>query len=186
MDKFNDIIKGAGEEMDKALEHVRHEFNKIMAGRASSSMVEEIKVHSYGSLVPINQVASVSTSDAVTIVIKPWDKSIIIEIEKALLNSKLGFSPRNDGSTIFITIPSLTEERRVQLSKLSGTVAENGKVAIRTIRKKFKDAIKLLEHDGVAEDDIKKMEVKLQDLTDNQITKIDKMLGNKVKELSTI
>jgi ribosome recycling factor len=186
MDSFNGILNDAGHEMDKALDHIKHEFSRIIAGKASATMVDEIRVHSYGALVPINQVASVNTTDAVTIVIKPWDKSLIIEIEKAILNSKLGFNPRSDGSTVFISIPSLTEERRLQLGKAASSVAENGKVAIRTIRKKFKESIKLLEDDGASEDDMKKLETKLQELTDSHINKVDKMLEGKIKELSTI
>ncbi|WP_300674047.1 ribosome recycling factor [Soonwooa sp.] len=178
MEELELIVASVKEEMNAALKHLDHAFQKIRAGRASTAMVQDVMVEYYGSMTPINQVANVSVPDAMTISIQPWDRGAINAIEKAIINSNLGFAPSNNGDVIILNVPPLTEERRKDLAKQAKSEAEQSKIVIRNARQEgMKDLKKL---DGVSEDLVKGSEKDIQDLTDQYIKKIDDAF--KVKE----
>ena len=186
MEDIDFLLDHAEEMMDKAVAHLGVELSKIRAGKASPGMLDTLMVEYYGAMTPLNQVASVTTPDARTIAIKPWEKQMIKEIEKAILNSDLGFNPQNDGELIRINIPALTEERRKNLVKQSKVEAENGKISIRNIRKDVNDSLKNLLKEGVAEDEVKVAEDEVQKITDKHTLKIDQVLEAKEKDIMTI
>jgi ribosome recycling factor len=186
MDDVQKQLDQAQQAMEKAYVHVQTEFTKIRAGRALPAMLDGVMVAYHGNMTPIHQVASVSTPDARTLTIKPWEKSIIAEIEKAIMNSNLGLNPQNDGEYIRINIPPLTEERRKTLAKQVKNEAEKGRVVVRNIRKDFKEALKQLQKAGISEDETKKAEEKLQNLTDKCINKIDTLLAKKEAEVMEV
>lgn len=187
---MNDLIKlqldDAKEHMEKTVAHTDHELLKIRAGKAMPSMVDGVHVDYYGSLVPVSQVANVNTPDARTIVIQPWEKTMITPIEKAIMEANLGFNPQNDGIVVRINVPPLTEERRKDLVKKVKAEAEAGKVTVRNIRKDANEKIKKLTKEGVSEDDIKVGEAEVQKLTDSFIAKIDKLVEAKEKDILTV
>jgi ribosome recycling factor len=184
MDELQLYLDEAKELMTKAYNHVGHELTKIRAGKANPSMLDGIMVSYYGAYTPLNQVSSLTTPDARTIFIKPWEKSLIQEIEKAILTANLGLNPQNDGQQVIINIPMLTEERRKQLVKQVGNECEHGKVSIRTIRKETNEELKKVK--GVSEDDVKHAEEKVQKLTDEFIVKIDALMKKKEVEIMTV
>lgn len=186
MDETQEYLKQAGLAMAKAHERTQKEFAKIRAGRAMPNMLDGIMVMYYDNATPINQVASISSPDARTLAIKPWEKKIIPEIEKAILNSKLGLTPQNDGETVRLNIPPLTEERRKDLVKQVRSEAEKGKVAVRNVRKEVKETLKQLQKAGTSEDAIKKAEEQAQKLTDDAINKVDELLGHKETEIMEV
>jgi ribosome recycling factor len=169
--------------MQKAYTHTQAEFVKIRAGRAMPDMVEGLQVPYYNSSAPLSQVASVTAPDARTLVIKPWDKQLLQEIEKTIAASRLGLQPQNDGQVIRLIVPSLTEERRKDLAKQAKNEAEKGKVSIRNIRKDSKEALKSLQKEGASEDLIKGAEEKLQTLTDKHIQQLDKLVIQKEADI---
>jgi ribosome recycling factor len=177
-------LEEAKDLMNKAYAHVQHELTKIRAGKANPSMLDGIQVSYYGAITPLNQVSSLTTPDARTIFIKPWEKGLIAEIEKAILTANLGLNPQNDGQQVIINIPMLTEERRKQLVKQVGHECEHGRVSIRSIRKETNEHLKKIK--GVSEDDVKNAEEKTQKLTDEFITKIDTLLKKKESEIMTV
>ncbi|HNP20241.1 MAG TPA: ribosome recycling factor [Fulvivirga sp.] len=172
--------------MNKAIIHLSAELAKIRAGKASPTMLDSVRVEYYGAMTPLSQVASVNTPDARTLMIKPWEKGIIPEIERAIINSDLGLNPQNDGEQIIINIPQLTEERRMGLVKQARNEGENGKISIRNTRKEINDMLKQLLKDGAPEDDIKRAEEKVQSLTDEFTKKIDATLAHKEGEIMTV
>lgn len=176
----------ANELMNKAVAHVRHELVNIRAGKAMPSMLDNLMVEYYGSNTPINQVASITTPDARTLMIKPWEKNMIPEVEKAVRNSDLGLNPQNDGEQVIINIPQLTEERRQVLVKQVRHEGEQGKISIRNIRKDTNDSLKKLQKEGVSEDDVKRGEDKVQELTDQHTKQIDELMEKKEKEIMTV
>lgn len=178
----NQILNDADSKMKKAVESTKREFSSVRTGRASATLLDHIKVEYYGSPVPINQVANVSTPDSRTIELKPWDPQALIEIEKAIQKSDLGISPNNDGKLIRLSIPPLTEERRKEFVKLVHKHAESGRVAIRSIRQ---DANKALDHmkKDIAEDDFKKFHERIQKMTDLFTLEIGKLSEHKEKEI---
>ena len=184
MEEIEIYLETAEEMMEKAIDHTKNEFLKIRAGKAMPSMVDGIDVEYYGTMTPLNQVAGVTTPDARTISIKPWEKNMLQEIERAIINSNLGFNPQNDGEQIRINIPPLTEERRLQLMKQVKAEAENGKISIRNARKDTNDCLKKI--DGVSEDLIKDAEADVQKLTDSYSTKIDQLVEAKEKDIMTV
>ncbi|MEM9417213.1 MAG: ribosome recycling factor [Bacteroidota bacterium] len=186
MDEIQEYLKKAEQAMEKARERTQAEFTKIRAGRAMPSMLDGILVMYYGNPTPMNQVASVSTPDARTLAIKPWEKTLIAEIEKAILNSRLGLTPQNDGEMVRLNIPPLTEERRKELVKQVKSEAEKGKVAIRNARKEVKEALKQLQKAGTSEDATKKAEEQAQQLTDTYINKLDVLLAHKESEVMEV
>ena len=179
-------VTDAKAHMDKAIDHCDGELLKIRAGKASPSMLDDISVDYYGSPTPLNQVGSVNTPDARTIVIQPWEKSLLGPIEKAIMEANLGVNPQNDGIVIRINVPPLTEERRRDLVKKAKGEAETGKVAIRNIRKDANEKIKRLKSEGVSEDEIKVGEAEVQKLTDAYIIKIDQLSDAKEKDIMTV
>ena len=172
--------------MDKAVEHADGELNKIRAGKASPSMLDDIVVDYYGSPTPLNQVGSVNTPDARTIVVQPWEKSLLNAIEKAITDANLGVNPQNDGVIIRINVPPLTEERRRDLVKKAKAEAENGKIAIRNVRKDANEKIRKLKTEGVSEDEMKTGESEIQKLTDGYIAKVDVLAAAKEKDIMTV
>ena len=186
MEEIDFYLDVAREMMEKAIQHTRDAMTKIRAGKASPSILDGLFVEYYGSMTPLSQVASVTTPDARTISIKPWEKTIIPEIEKAIINSDLGLNPQNDGELVRINVPSLTGERREALVKQAKAEAEQGKVSIRNARKETNDALKKLKNDGVSEDAIKEAEEEVQELTDKFSADIDSILVVKEKEIITV
>jgi ribosome recycling factor len=184
MEELELYLDEAKDLMNKALNHVAHELTKIRAGKANPAMLDGIQVSYYGAMSPLNQVSSMTAPDARTIFIKPWEKSLIHEIEKSILNANLGLNPQNDGQQVIINIPMLTEERRKQLVKQVGHECEHGKVSIRTIRKETNEHLKKIK--GVSEDDVKKAEDHVQKLTDDFITRIDNLMKKKEAEIMTV
>jgi ribosome recycling factor len=175
------------QKMDKTVESLRGEFSKLRTGRASVAILDGIRVDSYGSLMALNQVASLSVSDSRTIVITPWDKSLLQEIERAIHKSELGLQPVNDGKLVRLSIPPLTEERRKDLVKVAKKVTEEARVSIRNSRREANETVKKVQKDGkISEDDLKKWEAEIQKMTDQYITQIDQVLANKEKEIMEI
>lgn len=172
--------------MEKAIEHADTELSKVRAGKAMPSMIDSVMVEYYGNPTPLSQVANVNTPDARTLVIQPWEKSLLNPIEKAIMEANLGFNPQNDGTIIRITVPPLTEERRRDLVKKVKAEAETGKVAIRNIRKEANEKIKKLKSEGVSEDEIKTGEADVQKLTDGYITRVDQLSDAKEKDIMTV
>jgi ribosome recycling factor len=184
MEELELFLEEARELMTKALNHVSHELTKIRAGKANPSMLDGIMVSYYGAMSPLNQVSSMTTPDARTIFIKPWEKSLIQEIEKSIRDANLGLNPQNDGQQVIINVPMLTEERRRQLVKQVGQECEHGKVSVRTIRKETNEELKKVK--GVSEDDVKNAEEQVQKMTDDAISKIDAMMKKKETEIMTV
>ena len=183
MEDNKEIIENAEFNMIAAISHLESELAKIRAGKANPIMLKGISVDYYGNLTPLNQVASVSTPNAQTISIQPWEKSIIDEIEKSIINSNLGFNPVNNGESILINIPPLTEERRIELTKFAKSESESAKVSIRNIRKDANNKIKALE----ISDDLKSnLELDTQDLTNKYINKVEEMFALKEKDILTV
>jgi ribosome recycling factor len=172
--------------MDKAIDHCDNELNKIRAGKASPSMLDDVMVDYYGSATPLSQIGSVNTPDARTIVIQPWEKSLLSAIEKAIMEANLGVNPQNDGVIIRINVPPLTEERRRDLVKKAKGEAETGKIAIRNIRKDANEKIRKLKAEGVSEDEMKAGEAEVQKLTDAYIVKVDQLSEAKEKDIMTV
>lgn len=172
--------------MDKALDHADNELTKIRAGKASPSMLDGIVVDYYGTPTPLSQVGNVNTPDARTLVIQPWEKSLLGPIEKAIMEANLGMNPQNDGVIIRINVPPLTEERRRDLVKKVKAEVETGKIAIRNIRKDANEKIRKLKSDGVSEDEMKTGEGEVQKLTDAYIVKIDQLSEAKEKDIMTV
>ena len=186
MDK-DTIMLDAEERMEKALVALDRDFGKLRTGRATTALVDSIKVDYYGTPTPISQMSSVSVPDSRTLAIQPWDKGGMALIEKAILKSDLGLTPVNDGKVIRISIPPLTEERRKDLSKVAKKYSEEGKVALRNIRRDANEGLKKLEKDKVlTEDDLKKATEEVQKLTDKFVVLVDKKLQAKEKEIMDI
>jgi len=172
--------------MEKAIHHVNFAFGKIRAGKASPGMLDGIMVEYYGNPTPLNQVSSINTPDARSIIIKPWEKNIIPEIEKSIINSDIGLNPQNDGEIIRLNVPPLSEERRLQLVKQAKHEAEQGRISVRNIRKDTNDHLRKLIKEHVSEDAVKNAEIDVQELTDKYIEKIEELLGNKEKDIMTV
>ncbi len=172
--------------MEKVIIHLQNELSRIKAGKANPDMLDNIKVNYYGTLTALGQIAAISTPDARTLTIKPWEKSILKEIETAIRNSDLGLNPQNDGEVIRINFPPLTEERRKALVKQAKQEAEHGKVSIRNIRQETNKALDALLKKGAPEDSIKKAQAKVQESTDSFIKKVDEVLANKEKDIMTV
>ena len=173
--------------MSKALDHLDEEFGAVRAGRANAKVLDRITVSYYGSETPLNGVATISTPDARTLVIQPWDTTLLVEIQKAIQSSDLGINPQNDGKVVRLIFPQLTEERRKELTKQVKKYNEEAKVAMRNIRRDGMDYIKKLKKDSeITEDEQKKAEKDLQDLLDKYCKQADEALAAKEKELMSI
>lgn len=185
-DTINGVMSDYSHNLEKCINHTIHEFNNIRAGKASPSMLDSVMVEYYGAPVPLSQVANVSSPDSRTISVQPWEKNIIGDIERAIINSNLGFAPGNDGNVIRITIPPLTQERRIQLAKMVKQEGENSKIVARNYRKDTNEKIKKLQKDGLSEDEAKDAEAKVQKQLDATIAKIDALGVEKEKEIMTV
>lgn len=184
MEELDFIVEEAKDQMQKALEHLEKELTKLRAGKASPAMLSTVRFDYYGNSTPLSQAANIGTPDARTITVQPWEKNLIPEMEKAIINANLGFAPSNNGDMIIISIPPVTEERRKELAKLAKAEAENAKVSIRNARKDANNDIKKEEN---ASDDLKKQyEDNIQTLTDKYVKSTDDILAVKEKEIMTV
>ena len=175
------------QQMDKTIEALKHEFSTIRAGRANAQMLDKIRVDYYGTPTPINQVGSISVPEPRTLMINPWDKSAMKDIETAIRNSDLGLNPTNDGEVIRLNVPELTEERRKELCKQAKKASEDFKVRIRNERRDANDKLKKLEKEGeITEDDLKKAQDNVQKMTDKYIKEIDTLLDIKEKDIMAV
>ncbi|HAA00142.1 MAG TPA: ribosome recycling factor [Flavobacteriales bacterium] len=186
MSDVKTIIDLCKEEMNQAISHLENELAKVRAGRANPSMLESVMVDYYGSTVPMSQVANVSTTDARTIRIQPWEKNMLNPIAEAIMNSNLSLNPQNNGEVLIISIPPLTEERRKELCKKAKSEGEDAKISIRNHRRDANEAVKKLQKDGLPEDEAKDGEAKIQDLTNTFSTKIDQLVEQKEKDIMTV
>lgn len=185
-DEVELVEESAREQMEKSLSHLDYELGKIRAGKANPRVLDDIRVDYFGTPTPLNQVANVTVPDARTIAIKPWEKTMIGHIEKAIMAANLGLNPDNNGETIRIAIPPLTEERRKDLCKLARKAAEEAKVAVRNARREANDELKKLNKAGLADDQHKESEGEVQKLHDSYIAKVDKMCQDKEKDIMTV
>lgn len=185
-DDVNSLLGQVIDQMNKAISHLENELLRIRAGKASPTMLEGIYVDYYGASTALSQVANVNTPDARTIVIQPWEKNLIKAIEKAIIDSNLGFNPQNDGAMVRINVPPLSEDRRKEMVKRAKAEGENAKVSIRTMRRDANEVIKKAQKNGLPEDLAKDVEAKVQKVTDDFILKVDKHLEAKEKEIMTV
>jgi ribosome recycling factor len=182
-----DVLKDAERRMMKTLEHVKEEFASIRTGRASASLLNRVMVDYYGQPTPLNQIASIAVPEPSLLVVSPYDKSVINDVEKAILQSDLGLTPINDGNIIRLPIPKLTEERRRELTRLVRAKAEEGRVAIRNIRRDAIEDLRAFEKEGeITKDDLHRGQEEVQKLTDRYVGETDKMLKAKEKELMEV
>jgi len=182
-EKLDIILKAAKDKMESSLTHLENELVNIRAGKASPNMLKSVLVDYYGNPTSISQLANINTPDSKSIIVQPWDKSLLQEIEKGIINANLGFNPMNNGDTIIVSIPPLTEERRKELVKIVRNESENSKISIRNIRKDCNQEIKKID---VSDDEKKNYEIDIQELTDNFINKTDSILKVKEKEIMTV
>ena len=182
-----DVLEDAERRMKKAVEHVRGEFTTVRTGRASASLLNRVNVDYYGQSTPLNQISSIAVPEPTLLVISPYDKSVIDDVEKAILQSDLGLTPINDGNVIRLPIPKLTEERRKELTRLVRSKAEEGRVAMRNIRRDAIDDLRSFEKEGeITKDDLHRGQEEVQKLTDRFIGETDEMLKVKEKELMEV
>ena len=179
-------LEDTQEKMQKALHHLEEELLRVRAGKATPNILDGITVDYYGSLTPLNQVSNISTPDARTIAVQPWEKTMIEPIEKAIMAANIGLTPANNGELIRINIPPLTEERRLSLVKQIKNMAENTRVSIRNSRREANEAFKQMKKDGLSEDQEKESEIKIQEMTDESIKKVEVLLEAKEKEIMTV
>jgi ribosome recycling factor len=181
------VLANTKDKMEKAVSSLSRELASVRAGRASANLLDKISVEYYGAPTPVNQLASISVPEARLLVIQPYDKTVLGDIEKAILKSDLGLTPSNDGSLIRLSIPALTEERRKELVKLVKKYAEEAKVAVRNIRRDGNDDLKKLEKDGnITEDELRSNTESVQKLTDEYIVKVDNVAKDKEKEIMEV
>ena len=182
-----EIHKQLETKMNKTIDALKHEYTTIRAGRANAQMLDRVKVDYYGSLTPINQMAAISVPEPRTLMINPWDKTSMADIEKAIRNSDLGFNPTNDGQVIRISVPALTEERRKELAKKVHKVAEEFKVRLRNERRDANDDLKKMEKEGeLTEDELKKAQDEVQKMTDKFVKEVDKLADTKEAEIMEV
>ncbi|WP_333663188.1 ribosome recycling factor [Chishuiella changwenlii] len=184
MEELDLILETTKEQMQGSVEHLEIAFDKLRAGKATPAMLSSVRVDYYGSLTPLSQIANVNTPDAMTLSIQPWEKNLIYEIEKAIINANLGFAPSNNGDTIIISIPPVTEERRKELVKMAKADMENAKVSIRNARKDANTALKNVKE--ASEDMVKDYETRVQGLTDKFSKKLEESLAKKEAEIMKV
>jgi ribosome recycling factor len=181
-----EVLLACEEHMQKAVDHFDHELTKIRAGAANPGMLDTVKVDYYGSVVPVSQVAAINTGDARTLYVKPWEKNMIEPIEKAIIAANLGFNPSNNGESVIIHVPMLTEDRRKDLVKAAGKEAEHARVGIRSSRQKAMEAIKAAKKDGMPEDAAKALEADVEKLTGTYAKKVDALMSAKERDIMTV
>ena len=179
-------LDAATEAMQKAIDRLANELTKVRAGKANPSMLGSVYVDYYGAKTPLSQVSNITTPDARTLMVQPWEKSLIQEISKAIIDSNLGLNPQNNGEAIMLAIPPLTEERRRDLVKQTRAYGEDAKVSIRIARKDANDSIKQMQKDGLPEDTAKRTEELIQTITGKFIEKVDAVLAEKEKDIMTV
>ena len=179
-------LDDAKDKMQKAIARLEGELNKIRAGKAHPSMLESVRVDYYGSLTPVSQVANINSTDARTLVVQPWEKGTLDPIATGIINANLGLNPMNNGEVLIINVPPLTEERRKDLSKRARSEGEGARVGIRNARKDANDYLKAAKDEGMSEDELKKGEQLVQDLTDKFITQVESVLAAKESDIMTI
>lgn len=180
------VINATKDLMDKAISHLESELTKVRTGRANPSMLEGIRVDYYGSMTPLSQVANVSSPEARTLMVQPWEKSMLDPIQKAIQAANLGFNPGNNGTAVIINVPALTEDRRKELVKKAKSEGENAKVSIRKARQEGNENIKKINKPALTLDEAKEAEAEIQKITDAYILKVDKHLEQKEKEIMTV
>lgn len=180
------VLEMAEDGMKSTIEHLVRELHNIRAGKANPGMLDGISVDNYGSIMPLNQVANISTPDPRTLMVQPWDKANLPAIEKEIINSNLGFNPQNDGTIIRINVPVLTEERRLDLVKKAKAAEEDAKIGIRNSRRSANNETKQLEKDGMSEDESKKLQSKVDDLTHDYYKKAEQLYEVKEKDITSI
>lgn len=181
-----DLFDLAEEEMKETLSYLNKKLASLRAGKANVHMLDGIKVDYYGTLTPLSQVANVNTPDAQTITVQPWEKNMTAVIEKEIQKANLGFNPSNKGDMLYISVPPLTEERRRELVKVVKTEEENSKISVRETRRSTLDEIKKLKNDGLPEDDERRAQDKVQEMTDSYVKKIEEIIEAKEKEIMTV
>lgn len=182
-----EMYSGQEEKMKKTLESLKRELGSIRTGRATPALLERVQVEYYGNLTPVNQVANISIPDSRSLLIQPWEASLIPEIERAIMKSDLGLTPNSDGATIRLNLPQLTQERRAEFVKVANKKTEEARIAIRNIRREANELLKKLEKSAsLAEDDVKKTQDDIQKLTDRYIKEAEQMLGVKEKEITEV
>jgi len=174
------------EGMNLAVQHLEKELQKVRAGKASAQMLEGVKIDYYGVMTPIDQTANISAPDGRQIIVQPWDKTVLGLIDKAIQAANLGFNPKNEGEILRIQVPPLTEERRRDLVKKAKSEAENAKISIRNIRRNSNETARTLKKNGVPEDEVDKLEIDIQKLTDDFITRVDRIFEIKEKDIMTV
>ena len=184
MEELDFILDTAKEQMQGTVDHLQVAFDKLRAGKASPAMLSSVRVDYYGSLTPLSQIANVTTPDAMTISVQPWEKNLIYEIEKAIINSNLGFAPSNNGDTIIISIPPVTEERRKELVKMAKAEMEHAKISLRNARQDANKALKVVKE--ASEDMVKDYETRVQGLTDKFTKKLEEALTKKEGEIMKV
>ena len=181
------VISAMKGQMEKSVESLRKEYQKVRTGRATTALLDDIKVNYYDTPTPLNQVASLSIPEARVIVIQPWEAKLISVIEKAILNANIGLTPTNDGKVVRLSLPPLTQERRKEIVKMLKKMAEDARIAIRNIRRDANDELKKMEKDKkISEDDLKRAEKEVQDVTNTFVSKIDDILAAKEKEVMEV
>lgn len=184
---LTEILQEAEANMQKAVEGLRRELASLRAGRANPALLDKITVNYYGTPTPINQVANISAPEARLLIVQPWDRNLLPELEKAILKSDLGLTPSNDGTVIRIVIPQLTEERRTELVKVARKKTEEFRVMVRNFRREANDKLKTQEKNKVvSEDEVKRAQDKVQKLTDSKIKELDKILANKERDIMEV
>ncbi len=184
---IQDIINQHKEQFEKSIEHFHHELSSVRTGRANPALLATVMVESYGTKVPLQQVANITVSDAKTLTISPWDKSQIGEIEKGIQVANLGFNPSSDGQVVRVNLPMLTEDRRKEMVKLVGQMSENARIAIRQVREEIIKANKKAENDGeITKDDVAAAQKKVQEVVDKYNDQIKDTAADKEKELMTV
>ena len=186
MEEINLILEDSKQAMEKSIIHLNLELGKIRAGRANPSMLDSVKVDYYGSLTPLSQIANISTLDSRTLTIQPWEKSMLEEITKTIMNANLGLNPQNNGEVILISVPVLTEERRIDLVKRSKAEGEQAKISIRSQRKDANEMVRNLKEEGLSEDEIKTSEEEIQKLTDLFTRKVDELVDLKEADIMKV
>lgn len=184
---LKEILSDADSRMQQSVDHLRQELTKVRTGRANPDLLDHLRVEYYGSEIPISQAANITVADSRTLVIQPWEKSMVSPIEKAIMQSDLGLNPNTAGTTIRIALPPLTEERRRELTKVVHAEGENAKIAIRNVRRDVIHDVKDLQKEKeITEDDERRAESDIQDLTDKYVAKVDQVVETKDKELMEI
>ena len=186
MEEINLILEDSKQAMEKSIIHLNLELGKIRAGRANPSMLDSVKVDYYGSLTPLSQIANISTLDSRTLTIQPWEKAMLEEITKTIMNANLGLNPQNNGEVILISVPVLTEERRIDLVKRSKAEGEQAKISIRSQRKDANEMVRNLKEEGLSEDEIKTSEEEIQKLTDLFSRKVDELVDLKEADIMKV